>query len=317
MRDADADVVATDIVLSDRGAEFTLVDRRAGGSERIVSPLLGDFNVANAVAAAATARAAGFALEAIGAGLRAAHPVPGRVERIDAGQPFTVLVDYAHSPGEVTAVLQVARSLAAPSGRVIVAFGCGGDRDPSKRPLMGAAAGAGADLAIVTSDNPRHEDPQAIVDAVLPGLPSAAGAEVSGAARPADRDRRRAAGRARRRRRRDRGQGRGDRADHRRHRGAVRRPSRRARGARGARMELTAREIAEITGSSSVVGDAFARARSWSNDTRALAPGACFVALVDARDGHEFVGDAFARGATIALVTRDVAGLRLRRVPRS
>ena len=120
---------------------------------------------------------AGFALEVVGAGLLAAHPVPGRVERIDAGQPFTVLVDYAHTPGEVTAVLQVARSLAAPSGRVIVAFGCGGDRDPSKRPLMGAAAGAGADLAIVTSDNPRHEDPQAIVDAVLPGL-RAARAEV-------------------------------------------------------------------------------------------------------------------------------------------
>ncbi len=177
VRDADADVLAHDIVLGDRGAEFRLVDRRGGGSERIVSPLLGDFNVANAVAAAATARAAGFALEVIGAGLLAAHPVPGRVERIDAGQPFTVLVDYAHTPGEVTAVLQVARSLAAPSGRVIVAFGCGGDRDPSKRPLMGAAAGAGADLAIVTSDNPRHEDPQAIVDAVLPGL-RAARAEV-------------------------------------------------------------------------------------------------------------------------------------------
>ena len=82
-------------------------------------------------------------------------------------------------------------------------------------------------------------------------------------------------------------------------------------------MELTAREIAEITGSSSVIGDAFARARSWSNDTRALAPGACFVALVDARDGHEFVGDAFARGATIALVTRARRRSRRRRAPRS
>jgi UDP-N-acetylmuramoyl-L-alanyl-D-glutamate--2,6-diaminopimelate ligase len=168
-----ADIGATAITLSDHGAAFTLVDRRTGATEPIVSPLLGDFNVSNALAAAATARAAGFTLEAIGAGLRAAHAVPGRVERVDAGQPFTVLVDYAHSPGEVTAVLQVARSLAAPSGRVIVAFGCGGDRDPSKRPLMGAAAGAGADVVIVTSDNPRHEDPQSIVDAVLLGLESA------------------------------------------------------------------------------------------------------------------------------------------------
>jgi len=169
-RDTHADIGATDIVLGDRGAEFTLVDRRTGGSERIVSPLLGEFNVTNALAATATARAVGVSLEWIGEGLRAAHPVPGRVERIDAGQPFTVLVDYAHSPGEVTAVLRVARSLAVPAGRVIVAFGCGGNRDPSKRPLMGVAADAAADLAIVTSDNPRHEDPQAIVDAVLPGF---------------------------------------------------------------------------------------------------------------------------------------------------
>jgi UDP-N-acetylmuramoyl-L-alanyl-D-glutamate--2,6-diaminopimelate ligase len=170
VQSARADIGATAIVLTDRGASFTLLDRRAGVREQIEIPLLGDFNVLNALAAAATASAAGFTIESIGAGLRAANRVPGRVEPIDAGQPFTVLVDYAHSPGEVTAVLAVARSLTAPSGRVIVVFGCGGNRDASKRPLMGAAAGATADLAIVTSDNPRHEDPQAIVDAVLPGL---------------------------------------------------------------------------------------------------------------------------------------------------
>jgi UDP-N-acetylmuramoyl-L-alanyl-D-glutamate--2,6-diaminopimelate ligase len=170
VREERADFRAVDTVLTDQGATFTLVDRRDGASEAIALPLLGDFNVLNAVAAAATARAAGFPLDVVGTGLRAARTVPGRVEPIDAGQPFMVLVDYAHSPGEIAAVLAVARDLVVDDGRVIITFGCGGDRDPSKRPLMGDAAGAGADLAIVTSDNPRHEDPQAIVDAVLPGL---------------------------------------------------------------------------------------------------------------------------------------------------
>jgi UDP-N-acetylmuramoyl-L-alanyl-D-glutamate--2,6-diaminopimelate ligase len=165
-----ADIGATEIVVTGLGASFTLLDRRAAAHEQIEIPLLGDFNVLNALAAAATARAAGFTLATVGEGLRAAAPVPGRAEPVAVGQPFTVLVDYAHTPGELTAVLDAARGLTAPAGRVIVAFGCGGNRDPSKRPLMGAAASAGADVAFVTSDNPRHEDPQAIVDAVLPGL---------------------------------------------------------------------------------------------------------------------------------------------------
>ena len=102
--------------------------------------------------------------------------VRGRAERVDAGQPFVVLVDYAHAPGELDAVLGAARALAGEqgAGRVIVVFGCGGDRDPSKRPLMGAAAGRGADVAVLTSDNPRSEDPQEIADAVLSGLGSGA-----------------------------------------------------------------------------------------------------------------------------------------------
>jgi UDP-N-acetylmuramoyl-L-alanyl-D-glutamate--2,6-diaminopimelate ligase len=96
----------------------------------------------------------------------------GRAERVDVGQPFAVLVDYAHAPGELEAVLAAARALAGGQGQgiVTVVFGCGGDRDPSKRPLMGAAAGKGADVTILTSDNPRSEDPQTIADAVLPGL---------------------------------------------------------------------------------------------------------------------------------------------------
>ncbi|MEX1008208.1 MAG: UDP-N-acetylmuramoyl-L-alanyl-D-glutamate--2,6-diaminopimelate ligase [Acidimicrobiia bacterium] len=175
--DATADVGAADVVLGDRGATFTIVDRRTGTDTRADSPLIGRFNAANALGAAATALGVGFGLEAVAAGIGSAV-VKGRAERVDAGQPFAVLVDYAHAPGELDAVLHAARALAhTPIGtsastarRVVVVFGCGGDRDPSKRRLMGVAAGRGADFAVLTSDNPRSEDPQAIADAVLPGL---------------------------------------------------------------------------------------------------------------------------------------------------
>jgi UDP-N-acetylmuramoyl-L-alanyl-D-glutamate--2,6-diaminopimelate ligase len=122
-------------------------------------------------------------MDSVAAGISGVTVVRGRAERVDAGQPFTLLVDYAHAPGELDAVLGAARTLAGgegqpgrQQGKVIVVFGCGGDRDPSKRPLMGEAAGRGSDLAVLTSDNPRSEDPQRIADAVLPGLTR--GAEV-------------------------------------------------------------------------------------------------------------------------------------------
>ncbi|MDQ3974221.1 MAG: UDP-N-acetylmuramoyl-L-alanyl-D-glutamate--2,6-diaminopimelate ligase, partial [Actinomycetota bacterium] len=101
------------------------------------------------------------------AGVAALEGVPGRMERIDAGQPFTVLVDYAHTPDSLEHVLRAARALSG--RRVIVVVGCGGDRDSAKRPLMGRAAARLADLAVLTSDNPRSEDPLAILDAVVAG----------------------------------------------------------------------------------------------------------------------------------------------------
>src|SRR5439155_7131461 len=103
----------------------------------------------------------------------AAAPVPGRFEPVDAGQPFTVVVDFAHTPESLFSVLGAAREVAG-SGRVIVAFGCGGDRDPAKRPAMGEAAARLADVIVVTSDNPRGEDPAAIIEEVRAGAGAAA-----------------------------------------------------------------------------------------------------------------------------------------------
>jgi UDP-N-acetylmuramoyl-L-alanyl-D-glutamate--2,6-diaminopimelate ligase len=121
----------------------------------------GDFNVSNAVGALACLVTAGIPPEVAVRGVAALPGVPGRMERVDAGQPFTALVDYAHTPDAVATLLRTVRGVT--EGRVIVVLGCGGDRDRGKRPLMGRAAVAGADLAVLTSDNPRSEDPLAIL----------------------------------------------------------------------------------------------------------------------------------------------------------
>ena len=143
------------------------------GSAMVRSPLVGAFNLSNALAAAATALVAGLDVEAVGAGLSAPLVVPGRMERVDAGQPFSVIVDYAHTPDGLEQVLRAARPLAADrGGRLVVVFGCGGDRDRAKRPEMGKAAATLADVVVVTSDNPRSEDPGAIIDEVLTGIPA-------------------------------------------------------------------------------------------------------------------------------------------------
>jgi UDP-N-acetylmuramoyl-L-alanyl-D-glutamate--2,6-diaminopimelate ligase len=130
--------------------------------------LRGTFNRENALAAAAAARAIGVDEAAINRGIEAVGEVPGRFEIVDEGQPFTVVVDYSHKPGALETVLRAARELA--SGRVICVFGAGGDRDREKRPLMGRVAAQLADEAIVTSDNPRSEDPAAIAAEIVNGL---------------------------------------------------------------------------------------------------------------------------------------------------
>jgi UDP-N-acetylmuramoyl-L-alanyl-D-glutamate--2,6-diaminopimelate ligase len=135
--------------------------------EGIDLKLRGDFNVENALGAIATARLLGIDEDAVARGLEAVHGVPGRFEQIEEGQPFAVVVDYSHKPDALASVLRAARGLA--ENRVLCVFGCGGDRDRGKRPLMGRIASELADVAIVTSDNPRSEDPLAIIDEILAG----------------------------------------------------------------------------------------------------------------------------------------------------
>jgi UDP-N-acetylmuramoyl-L-alanyl-D-glutamate--2,6-diaminopimelate ligase len=129
--------------------------------------LRGRFNVENALGALAAARLLGIDHAAVVRGLESVRGVPGRFESVDEGQPFDVIVDYAHKPLALETVLTAARGLA--TGRVICVFGCGGDRDREKRPQMGRIAAELADVVIVTNDNPRSEDPQAIIDAIVAG----------------------------------------------------------------------------------------------------------------------------------------------------
>jgi UDP-N-acetylmuramoyl-L-alanyl-D-glutamate--2,6-diaminopimelate ligase len=146
-------------------------DLGPGDVEVNTSRLRGRFNIENILGAAAAGRLLGIESSAIAAGIENLDGVPGRFESVDEGQPFTVLVDDAHTPEALENVLRAARELDA--GRVLCVFGCGGDRDRGKRPIMGRIAGRLADIAIVTSDNPRSEEPRAIIDEIVAGAEGA------------------------------------------------------------------------------------------------------------------------------------------------
>ena len=160
-----ADVRATHISLNASGSCFLLAGRF--GSCEVLLPLLGDFNVSNALAAAATALGLELSLQEVVDRLATAPQVPGRMERI-SDTPCTVLRDYSHTPDSLERALRTLRPLTP--GRIILVFGCGGDRDKGKRPLMGRIAADWSDLAIATSDNPRTEDPEAIIDEIERGM---------------------------------------------------------------------------------------------------------------------------------------------------
>ena len=148
---------------------------QAGGMALEV-PLPGEFNVLNALCAVAGAQALGVDDATIARALPVADRAPGRFEPVEAGQPFTVIIDYAHSPDSLRGALEAARAVC--EGRVVVVFGAGGDRDAGKRPEMGAEAAAGADHVVLTSDNPRSEDPAAIIAEIASGIPEGTSVEV-------------------------------------------------------------------------------------------------------------------------------------------
>jgi UDP-N-acetylmuramoyl-L-alanyl-D-glutamate--2,6-diaminopimelate ligase len=176
-----ADWRGEDVRVGLGGTEFRV--RSPAGVATLELPLPGRFNAANALVAVVAGDALGLELEPMAEALRTVAPVPGRVEAVDEGQGFAVLVDYSHKPGALEKVLLSAREL-APGGRVLVVFGAGGDRDRAKRPLMGEIAARLADVVIVTSDNPRSEPPEAIIDEIFTGIPSRASSHVE---RDADR----------------------------------------------------------------------------------------------------------------------------------
>lgn len=163
---APADLVADDIAMDARGSRFTLVAQ--GRRIPVALPLLGGFNIANALCAIGVSRAAGVTLDDAAVALATAPGVPGRVTPIHQGQPFGVVVDYAHTPDSMTKILRLLRGL-HPGGRLITVFGSAGERDVTKRPLQGAVAVSAGDIAIVTSEDPRHEDPDQIIREIADG----------------------------------------------------------------------------------------------------------------------------------------------------
>jgi UDP-N-acetylmuramoyl-L-alanyl-D-glutamate--2,6-diaminopimelate ligase len=176
---AAADVRATSVAEDARSLRFDVTTPRWQGS--ISLQLAGRFNVHNALAAVALGEVLDLDPEAVRAGLAAVRGVPGRMERVDCGQPFGVVVDYAHSPASLEKVLDLLGALAAArGGGVIVVFGSAGERDVQKRPMMGRVAGERCRLVIVTNEDPRDEDPEAILDQI------AAGAEAAGLHRGVD-----------------------------------------------------------------------------------------------------------------------------------
>ena len=156
---------AADLRLTPSGSTFTWE------GHRVDLALAGRFNARNAVGAARVAAVAGIAPDVIARGLSSAPPVAGRFETVDAGQPFTVVVDYSHKPDALDQALRTARELVSGEGELAVVFGCGGDRDRAKRPLMGEVAARLADQVVLTSDNPRSESPDAIIAAIAEGIP--------------------------------------------------------------------------------------------------------------------------------------------------
>lgn len=166
LSDATADVYCSDYEIKPEGTTFNLVTPMNTNTVHLKLP--GRFNLMNALAAAAAGLASGIDIDNVVKGLEATRAVPGRFEPLVAGQPFGVVIDYAHTPDALQRLCEATREIS--KGRLLLMFGCGGDRDQGKRPLMGTVAVNNADVVIITSDNPRSENPEAIAEEIKPGL---------------------------------------------------------------------------------------------------------------------------------------------------
>lgn len=166
LENSEADIYCANYEIRPQGTIFDLVTPM--GTRTIDYKLSGKFNLINAIAAAAGGMACGADLDSVVKGLEIAQPIPGRFNYIGSGQPFAVYIDFAHTPDALERLIQSARELS--TGKIFTLFGCGGDRDSGKRSMMGQVATLNSDYAMVTSDNPRSEDPQAIIEDIKPGL---------------------------------------------------------------------------------------------------------------------------------------------------
>jgi len=169
---SDADITAKKFQLAFNGLAFAAQTPK--GRVQVTSPLVGRINVYNILAAIGAGQALGLSNDVIERGIRNLKSVAGRFERVDAGQPFLVIVDYAHTDDALENLIRTAREL-TPKGRVITLFGCGGEKDRTKRPVMGEVAGRLSDLTILTNDNPRNEDPLKIMNDIIVGLQKTSG----------------------------------------------------------------------------------------------------------------------------------------------
>lgn len=300
-RSAGCEISAERCELSPSGIGLTI--RHPGGRSIVASPLLGEFQVDNLMAAFGAALALGIDPEPAARGLGRMRAIPGRMERVESGQPFNVVVDYAHTPEALARALHSLRPFTP--GRLVVVFGCGGDRDRSKRPEMGLLAGRLADFVFLTDDNPRGEDPASIRAAVRAGLEATsvefvevgdrqeAIAAALAAARPGDTIL--IAGKGS-----ETTQTIGD--------AVLPFDDRKAAAAALLQPSWTLGQIAIATGgtlSDPVAAQRFVRASELCSDSRSLSRGAFFVALRGERfDGHAFLGEAASRGAVGALVER-------------
>ncbi len=304
-----ARLVAHDLRYGEGGLTFTIAERE-GGSARVAAPVMGDYNVHNLLAVIGTLRALGVPLAAAARACAAVTPVPGRMQRVapaSADAAPDVVVDYAHTPDALEQALAALRPLASARGGALwCVFGCGGDRDPGKRPLMGAIARRGADRVIVTSDNPRSERADAILAQILAGVPghdevdvieNRAEAITQAVARAGPRDVVLVAGKG-----------------HETYQeiAGVRQPFSDAAVAAAAlarRATLaTLRELGALLPRARVVGEGDTPIRRVHSDTRTLRAGDLFVALRGERfDAHDFLAEARERGALAALAEGGLA----------